>query len=165
MEHIEVPDHWTDKDYERFIKKTRHLENGCILWTGSRSKDGKGYALFNIDGKTRVVHVYLWKHLIGEYEGHLDHTCRNMGCINLGCLEVVTPRENVVIRGTGITAQNILKTHCPKGHEYTEANTYIDNTNRRHCRECSRVQARKWKRENAERVSEYRIDYYYTKGR
>ena len=28
------------------------------------------------------------------------------------------------------------KTHCPKGHEYTEANTYVFSDGRRRCRRC-----------------------------
>ena len=39
---------------------------------------------------------------------------------------------------------NLRKTHCPKGHEYTEANTYrptFENT--RVCRACGR---KRWKK-------------------
>jgi hypothetical protein len=141
MAYIEVPDHWTDKDYGRMISKVKELDNGCLLWTGSRNKEGRGYALFNIDGKTRVLHVYLWRQLLGEYEGHLDHLCRNMGCINLACLEPVTPRENVVVRGTGITAHNARKTKCPQGHEYSGTNSQ----GKRICRVCTNEAAKRWK--------------------
>lgn len=140
--YIEVPDHWTDKDYGRMLSKVRQLDNGCYLWTGARSKNGKGYALFYIDGTTRVLHVYLWRQLLGEYEGHLDHLCRNMGCINLSHLEPVTPRENVVERGTGITATNALKTKCPRGHEYSGVNSQ----GKRICKTCTNKASREWKK-------------------
>lgn len=34
------------------------------------------------------------------------------------------------------------RTHCPKDHEYTLANTYVDKTGRRHCRQCRADYAR-----------------------
>lgn len=34
---------------------------------------------------------------------------------------------------------NAVKTHCPKGHEYTEENTYRNPQGRRWCRACSRL--------------------------
>lgn len=40
---------------------------------------------------------------------------------------------------------NAAKTHCPKGHEYTEENTAYrveGNTTKRWCRECSRANGR-----------------------
>ncbi len=37
-----------------------------------------------------------------------------------------------------------LKTHCPAGHPYDEANTYVDKRGYRYCRECQRQQTRTW---------------------
>lgn len=34
--------------------------------------------------------------------------------------------------------RNAKKTHCPKGHEYTEDNTYTSKRNQRHCLTCHR---------------------------
>lgn len=41
-----------------------------------------------------------------------------------------------------------LKTHCPRGHEYTDSNTYIiPTTGSRSCRTCKKVQNREsWRR-------------------
>lgn len=116
------------------LNKVLFLDNGCIQWTGCRSKEGKGYALFQCDGKLRVLHRYLF--IYWEYDVpdsmHLDHKCRNMGCINIDCLDVVTPRVNVVVRGTGVTAQQALKTHCPRGHLYD----YVNTSGSRTCTKC-----------------------------
>jgi hypothetical protein len=44
-------------------------------------------------------------------------------------------------RGPGVLANFKRHTHCPAGHAYDEANTYLDKTNRRHCRACERVRS------------------------
>ncbi len=35
--------------------------------------------------------------------------------------------------------QNSIKTHCPRGHEYTAENTRRDAKNRRYCRACTKM--------------------------
>jgi hypothetical protein len=43
--------------------------------------------------------------------------------------------------------RNINKTHCPRGHEYNEANTYINpTTGGRYCRTCQRIHVREAQR-------------------
>ena len=54
-------------------------------------------------------------------------------------LEAVTPRENAR-RGVGIPALNTKKTHCLRGHEFTDENTRQD-PRRRVCRACSKMHA------------------------
>jgi hypothetical protein len=41
-----------------------------------------------------------------------------------------------------IGARQRAKTHCPQGHEYTEANTYVDGKGSRNCRACARAKSR-----------------------
>ncbi len=36
----------------------------------------------------------------------------------------------------------MIKTHCPKGHEYSEENTYTDKNGYKHCRTCARERMR-----------------------
>jgi hypothetical protein len=61
-------------------------------------------------------------------------------CVNPEHLEAVTKRENT-LRGFGITALNYRKTHCLKGHKFTEENTYYEkpDLNHRRCKECKRL--------------------------
>ena len=40
----------------------------------------------------------------------------------------------------GPTAVNAAKTHCIRGHEFTEANTHLDHKGNRHCKACRRIQ-------------------------
>jgi len=51
--------------------------------------------------------------------------------------------------------QNDNKTHCFKGHEFTQDNTYVYSDGSRHCRACSAVSTGKYREKNKESVLEY----------
>lgn len=46
-------------------------------------------------------------------------------------------------QGRAVGVRNNSKTHCPKGHEYTEENTYVSTKGSRICRVCRREGQRK----------------------
>lgn len=66
------------------------LATCCWIWKGERS--AHGYGLYG--GKFAHRFVYEW--LVGPVPKgiHLDHRCRQRGCVNPGHLEPVTPKEN-----------------------------------------------------------------------
>ena len=67
---------------------------------------------------------------------HIDHLCLNHSCVRPDHMELVSQRENT-LRGTGPTAVNARKTHCPKGHPLSGDNLYIyPSTGGRACRTC-----------------------------
>lgn len=121
--------------------------SGCWLWTAGLDLDGYGHVhIETIDGKeiNGGAHKHIYQILIGPVPKglQLDHRCRVRCCVNPLHLEPVTSRENV-LRGNN---HNRAKTHCPHGHEYTEANTYkytqterYGQINARQCRECYRL--------------------------
>lgn len=41
----------------------------------------------------------------------------------------------------------VLKTHCVRGHEFTEENTWVSKTGARHCRACNVARMREWRPE------------------
>jgi len=114
----------------------------CWTWLGS--KDGNGYGLLATGGgRCKRAHRISWE-MAGRpdlIDGmHLDHLCRVRHCVRPDHLEQVTPAVNI-LRGVGAGATNAVKTHCPQGHEYTEANTYRWSnapTVSRQCRTCLR---------------------------
>ena len=113
--------------------------DGCWLWTGYISPTN-GYGYF-WDGERQVrVHRFAYRALVGEIPGTLclDHLCCVKHCVNPNHLEAVTVRENT-LRGTGPSAVNAMKTHCPRNHEYNEQNTYRDKKGRRSCRACRKL--------------------------
>lgn len=118
-------------------------ENGCWIWQGGRSDNGYGQT--SRDGKTFGAHVAWWERQNGPVpQGlQLDHLCRNRACVNPAPnhLEPVTCRENL-LRGETLAAQNLAKTHCPKGHPYSGGNLRIRIDGARVCRACAREAAR-----------------------
>ena len=106
--------------------------DGCVEWGHSRSPEGYG----RLGGS--YTHRLIYAELVGEIpDGFvIDHLCRNRICMNPNHLEAVTQAENLR-RGEGISARNALKTHCPKGHEYDEENTYLrPDRPGRGCKQC-----------------------------
>ena len=127
---------------ERFRSKTVPGENGCILWTGRISK--KGYGDFSVNGKTVGAHVFAYEQAYGPVpEGmELDHKCRVRPCVNAEHLRPMTHRDNVLC-GKGFPGINSRKTHCIRGHELDEGNTFQvirhGAIQGRGCRKCRRM--------------------------
>ena len=109
---------------------------------------GKGYALFWDDGRKTYAHRWAYRYWRGEIPGDLciDHLCRVKLCVNPWHLECVTMQENVQ-RGLSPTltrARAAAITHCPKGHRFTDRNTYRrPGDNARICRTCRNQGARR----------------------
>jgi hypothetical protein len=126
----------------RFWEKVRKTD-GCWEWTAHRNQ--YGYGTYRLLNRQHMAHRVAYELLVGPIPDGLeiDHLCRNRGCVNPDHMEPVSGRVNT-LRGVGITALNSQKTHCPKGHEFTDENTYVTPTGRRVCRECSRVTSLAW---------------------
>lgn len=125
---------------------------GCILRTVGIDRDGYGL-IRESGGKTRRAHRVAYELLVGPIADgfHLDHLCHTVdvscpggpGCLHRRCinpwhLEPVTSLENSLRGG------NARKRYCTKGHEFTEANTYMCRGTRQ-CRACNRAAARRYK--------------------
>lgn len=109
----------------------------CWEWTGSLGNSG--YGRYWSNGRSRLSHRAAYEELIGPIPDgwQLDHLCRNTRCVNPLHLEPVTPRENT-LRGIGPSAINARKTHCRRGHEFSDENTASWGVKRRRwCRACA----------------------------
>jgi hypothetical protein len=138
----------------RLVTNVVRDENGCWLW--QRATNEKGYGRVQFQGRHRAAHRVSYTTFVGPIpEGlQLDHLCRVRHCINPAHLEPVTHDENH--RRKTVHFRTTV-THCPHGHEYTEANTAYYNRIRC-CRKCLAAQAlrryyRKTGRPMPERVS------------
>ena len=104
------------------------FDPGCWLWIAS-CKDN-GYGQFNDGVRTWNAHRLVFQLAGGnvDQDQELDHLCRVRRCVNPAHLEPVT-------RAVNLRRQFEVITHCPQGHEYSEANTYLWR-GFRHCRAC-----------------------------
>ena len=147
-----APEPYSPEAVERIWARTIVSESGC--WEWQLATDAKGYGqikLGRVQTGTRGtyrVHVAAYRALFGDVgEGlELDHLCRNRRCWRPDHLEPVPHKVNV-LRGESPAARHAVKSHCPQGHPYDAANTYIiPSSGRRVCRICKRESNRERER-------------------
>ncbi len=137
------PEHMTDRQAEGFFAKV-WFRPGCWEWSGDIATNGYGsfrYGPMAGGQKQKVgrAHRLAWELFVGPIPNGLviDHLCRNRRCVNPNHLEPVTHSENL-LRGSK-TNGNTFKTHCKRGHEFTEENTYrYPSGKKRQCLTCKR---------------------------
>lgn len=128
-----------------FWKKVVKMKN-CWNWVACKGQDGYGH--LSVNGKNFRAHRISYMISNGEIpEGfQIDHLCRNTSCVNPKHLEAVTQRENIM-RGFGITAQNLRKIYCINNHKFTNGNTWFYKEKgaiRRVCKACTKIKTRNY---------------------
>ena len=132
---------------DRFRKYIKVDDKGCWLWTGSIDKKGRatGYGRFQMATRRSILaHCAAYLLFKGPIPTGrvIDHKCQTRACVNPKHLKAVTQRVNV-LRGTGPSAANAKKTHCPEGHPYDRTNTVWDGSKYgRKCRICQNEQSK-----------------------
>lgn len=111
----------------------------CWLWTGYTNRWGYGqYA--NRTWGTPMAHRIAWTIVNGPIPDRmtLDHVaelCGHKHCVNPAHLEPISALDNHRRWAAAIT-------HCQRGHEFTEKNTYVSRAGWRKCRTCIRASKR-----------------------
>lgn len=143
---------------ERFWSRV-DKSGDCWIWTGC--KDSNGYGKVKVPGGTDYAHRISYKLMRGgiPYGRELDHLCRLPWCVKPEHLEPVSHQENVQRGNAGKWFAEVQKskTHCPKGHPYSETNTISKGGSRtwRACRICNAISCKK--RRAAKRQAETRV--------
>ena len=128
------------------------LNESCWIWTRGRFPNGYGQAWKHAQrtkptgryGRPIQAHRLVYEMYCGPVPGgmHLDHICRQRGCVNPAHLRVVTCRENVhAEQSKCLAAANTAKTHCKRGHILEAENLYVYRGSR-HCKACRRDEKR-----------------------
>ncbi len=143
------------------IKKLQRLKlvrnNGC--WGVPNIPNTDGYIRLSINRKLFSIHrVSAWYYLDLDYDDDNlkalhKNECNNRACWNPDHLYVGNQRDNLSdafdLGKQTIGNFQTIKTHCPKGHEYTKSNTYINRTGSRFCKECNNTRRRKFSGQRA----------------
>lgn len=109
----------------------------CVIWP--KATNACGYGILGRDGKSWLAHRWVWTQERGPIpEGMVVcHTCDVPACVNIDHLFLGTVRDNVRDMAAKGRHRGQRTTHCPKGHPYDRANTYIHGDGRkRGCRPC-----------------------------
>ncbi len=112
------------------------ITSSCWNWLGAIND--ANYGRFSVEGKSIVPQRFIYELLVDKIPKGLvmDHLCRNTLCVNPAHLQPVTYQEN---SRRGLCGNhNKIKTHCPRGHEYTKENTSIHKGSRK-CKTCQKM--------------------------
>lgn len=140
-----APTTWTRSRTDREVLALHVAVVGdCWEWTGARQKTG--YGKTSRGGRMLLAHRLAYEVTLGPIADGLtvDHLCRNRSCIRPDHMDLVPMGVNTM-RGTSVSAINVAKTHCVRGHPFDATNTRLDSYQHRHCRTCEREHCRQYR--------------------
>lgn len=122
---------WTDDDYKAYLKgRCIVSDSGCWLFQGFCHKPPRNYGNISHRGKKWATHrltYFLYKGSIPKGMVVM-HSCDTPPCCNPDHLELGTHLQNMADCRAKNRYHYANLTHCKRGHEFNEKNTYIIKT-------------------------------------
>lgn len=117
-----------------WVEEDRGFTSPCWIW--SRAIASSGYGVIRYRGELRYLHRLMFRGVIPDRH-QVHHRCGQRACVNPDHLEALTAQAHA-------DAHRDKRKMCKRGHEWTEANTYLrpDGTGRRQCRACISMRTR-----------------------
>jgi hypothetical protein len=133
---------------ERLAARSELVSSGCREWRGG-VKGGSGYGAIWHNGKMDGAHRVACALAHGEPPPGKNmalHTCHNRLCVNPDHLywgDAVDNARDMKEAGRAFNGRR-ARTGCPRGHEYSDENTYW-HRGWRDCKECQRERVREFR--------------------
>lgn len=113
----EVTRHYRTPE-EAFKARTRRV-GGCLVWTGSKTRDGYGF--ITVAGRLEMTHRYAWIATHGPIPKgmEVDHTCGDRSCCDVAHLRLATRHQNMRNRaGAMVTSSTGVRNVRAEGDSF-----------------------------------------------
>jgi len=143
--------------FRSLVAHLLEMPSGCLEWTGGTNLNGYGtIGRGGRAGGKASVHRVAWELANGPIPdgSHVLHHCDNPPCCQTeptegypeGHLFLGTRSDNMADMISKGRSRGQRKTHCKHGHEFTDANTYINTSGNRTCRACGIAATSRWQK-------------------